>query len=137
MQVFQGLLLKRLIKEKSFTQEEFALKMGFSRIYLQALFKYEKLSEENIQKAAKILGVNEDVFYKSTSDDFFNITRPTYELEEGVGKNEAIIMENRVSILEQEVRDLKDAIIKIQGKMLDISSIAIQPKKENDQSKAS
>lgn len=58
----QGEILKRLIKTKGHTQEQFADKVGLTRATINNLTKQAELSEEYQSQFAKVLGVDKNVF---------------------------------------------------------------------------
>lgn len=67
--MFQGEVLKKLIKEKGFTQLEFANKLGVSRNYLIVLLDKKNIDQDYLNSAAKILGVNNNVFTLQNADN--------------------------------------------------------------------
>lgn len=58
----QGRILRGLIKEAGYTQEDFASKIGISRNYLLVLLEKSTLNEEYIKLACQALNVNNNVF---------------------------------------------------------------------------
>ncbi|MES2592356.1 MAG: S24 family peptidase [Bacteroidota bacterium] len=64
----QGQILKKLIKEKGYRQEDFADLMGVSRSYLLTLMDKSLIKEKYLQKASEILNVATNVFTPTESE---------------------------------------------------------------------
>lgn len=107
----QGHVLKKLVKEAGYRQEDFADMIGVSRNYLLTLFDKAIVKEKYLQKACEILNVSMDIFTKE--NNVINIFKgkekneeskpvPYYDIDATAG-NITIFSEDGVEYIKQHI----------------------------------
>jgi transcriptional regulator with XRE-family HTH domain len=99
----QGEILKKLAKERGFTQEKLAEALNVSRASIQIYFKETFLKDYIIEKASEVLEVDKSIFYGGGS--FF---------QSAIGSNNVVTINQLNHDLNNCHHELEKALLKIE-----------------------